>query len=437
MASQLTPRPDAKEKIVASPVSIVERIQSVDILRGFAILGILLVNMSFFNSPQLWQQIYGRPQVDQGIDLVARWIVNFLATSKFYPLFSFLFGFGLSIQVSRAQARGRSVVPLFLRRQMALMFFGLAHALLLWNGDILFPYALLGFVLILFRNAKPRTLLIWVVVLLLIPLLLSIGSVLLTASFASMAGSDSMMLSPGMVPFFPSIAEAIRVYSQGSYGDIFNLRLLEWVLMMVATSFFMFFHILAMFLLGLYAGKRGFFQNTGEHVPFLRNVLRWGLIIGLPCNVFYATALAAGGGGGSQGYLLSAAAQAVVLVGGPAQTLAYIAGGLLLLQKQPWQRRLAPLAAVGRMALSNYLFQTIVCTTIFYSYGLGLYGQVGAAAGLLLSLLIYAIQVPLSNLWLRHFRFGPFEWLWRTLTYLKAQPMRYSSSAPISPQVNP
>ena len=111
-------------------------------------------------------------------------------------------------------------------------------------------------------------------------------------------------------------------------------------------------------------------------------------------------------------------------VGAPALSFFYASAILLLFQRTAWQRHLAPLAAVGRTALSNYLLQSVICTTIFYSYGFGLYGRIGQPAGVALTFLIFALQIPVSVWWLRHFRFGPVEWLWRTLTYGKLQPMR-------------
>jgi uncharacterized protein len=123
--------------------------------------------------------------------------------------------------------------------------------------------------------------------------------------------------------------------------------------------------------------------------------------------------------------LVSLAGQAV---GAPALSLFYMSSIVLLMQRTPWEQRLRPLAPVGRMAISNYLLQTVICTTLFYGYGLGLYGQAGSAAGLLLTVVIFALQVPLSVWWLGHFRFGPVEWLWRSLSYGSRQPMRRPTS---------
>jgi uncharacterized protein len=179
---------------------------------------------------------------------------------------------------------------------------------------------------------------------------------------------------------------------------------------------------LAMFLLGLFAARQHLLDQPDTHAKALRRMLVFGLAIGLPANVFYAIAFAKGEP--LEVDWLWTAGSLALAVGGPALTFAYVAAFTLALRHERARRILQPIAAAGRMALSNYLLQSLICTTIFYSYGLGLYGSVGRAPGLALALVIYAAQVPLSVWWLRRFRFGPAEWLWRCLTYGRIQPMR-------------
>jgi uncharacterized protein len=180
--------------------------------------------------------------------------------------------------------------------------------------------------------------------------------------------------------------------------------------------------VFAMFLLGVYAGRKGIFQGIPGHLPFFRRVFGWGLAVGLTGNLVYATLSEVGNRFVPSP--VSLLAQVGHTYGAPALAVAYGAGLTLLMQRPGWSARLAPLASVGRMALSNYLLQTLVCTTIFYSYGLGLFGSVGPAAGILLTVVIYLAQIPLSVWWLSRFRFGPVEWIWRTLTFGRRQPMR-------------
>jgi uncharacterized protein len=155
-------------------------------------------------------------------------------------------------------------------------------------------------------------------------------------------------------------------------------------------------------------------------------VLRWGLGLGLPLNLLHAVISETTSR--TEPTLLEAVSVTAWAIGAPLLALGYAAGLTVLAQRADWRRRLMPMAAAGRMALSNYLMQSLVCTFIFYGYGLGLFGQIGAAAGLLLTIVIYAIQLPLSVWWLRRFRFGPAEWLWRTLTYGRRQPFRQAGA---------
>jgi uncharacterized protein len=204
-------------------------------------------------------------------------------------------------------------------------------------------------------------------------------------------------------------------------GEIFVWRAVEWLIFLVFSLLGQWLQLLALFLVGMVFVKRGYLQNSAEHLPLFRRGLRLGLGIGLPAN--FIIALLDASGGSAITSVLPALGQAMLLIAGPLLTLGYISAFVLLTQSESWRNRFAPLAAAGRMALSNYLAQSIVCTFIFYSFGLGLYGQVGAFAGLVLSVVIWLMQLPVSMLWLSRFRFGPFEWLWRTLTYGKVQPM--------------
>jgi uncharacterized protein len=158
------------------------------------------------------------------------------------------------------------------------------------------------------------------------------------------------------------------------------------------------------------------------NLPLWRKVFVWGAVLGIIGNLLYVTL--ARTGNPLEPTLISLLGMVGYIIGAPALSLCYASGLVLLTQNERWYARLAPLAAVGRTALSNYLLQTLIATSIFYGYGLGLYGQIGPAFGILLTLAIFGLQIPLSNWWVERFRFGPAEWLWRTLTYGKLQPMR-------------
>ncbi|MDQ3702102.1 MAG: DUF418 domain-containing protein [Chloroflexota bacterium] len=406
------------------PISGAERIQELDVLRGFAIFGILLVNMAFFSTPLIYDLMAGTVRFGAPYDRLATWLIRFLAEAKFYTLFSFLFGLGLFVQMSRAEARGVAFVPLYIRRLLVLLLIGLTHAFLVWSGDILVTYALLGFLLLLFRRRSPRALLWWATAMLAMPLLFyALSTLALAAGGASPEAAAQIERSfRETATSNTARAEAsVRAFGRGTFAEIMAQRtqdtLQSYAFLPLAAP-----NVLAMFLLGLYAGRRGVFRDIPGHLPLIRRVLVWGWGIGLAGNLLYATAQETTNRAVPTG--LGLLAQAGQTLGAPALCLGYAAGLVLLMQQASWRHRLAPLAAVGRMALSNYLLQSLVCTTIFYSYGLGLFGQVGPAAGILLAIVIYLAQVPLSVWWLRRFQFGPAEWLSRSLTYLRRQPIK-------------
>jgi uncharacterized protein len=408
--SEVSAVPTAKPASVAalSPTDLQERIALLDVLRGFAIFGILLFNMSFFSAP-LYLQMAGMEWGSGTGDRATELLIRFFIQGKFYSLFSFLFGLGFAVQMLRAEAKGVRFVPLYRRRLLALLLIGLVHAYLIWMGDILTIYALLGFLLLFFRSRKPKTLLVWAVILLLVPVLLIAGLVAGQASFGS-AKDFAIMVQNSM-----------NAYSQGSFSEIMAQRAGD-ALFVTIGGLFAGPGILAMFLLGAHFGRQQLFQDTASRLFRFRRIWIWGLGLGLVGNLIFTISMEYADPirpsmwtlAGTLGYTF----------GAPGLCFFYISSFVLLWQNPAWQRRLSPLAAVGRMALSNYLFQSIVCTMIFYNYGLGLYGRVGPALGGGLAVVIYAIQIALSRWWLGRFKFGPAEWAWRSLTYGKFQPMR-------------
>lgn len=417
-----------------APVRPSQRILTIDILRGFAIFGILLVNMELFHASALNMVADLNPPATP-LEQLARWFIAFFAEGKFYSIFSFLFGLGMAIQFSRAEERNARFGRFWLRRMLVLLVFGLVHAFLFWTGDILILYAVLGMVLLLWRKARPRTLLIWTVIFLMVPLLLNLALVGLAGLGRMSAGAEAMdqIFQQQIAGYAAAAAEADRIYATGTYLEITAQRARDMVLM-VSIWPFMAFNVLAMMILGLYAGKRHIFDDIPGHLPLLRRVLLWGLVVGLIGNAMYVYF-----GEHSNRAMPSAASFLSIagqIVGAPALALFYMAGLTLLAERANWRQRLRPLADVGRMALTNYLLQTLICTTLFYGYGLGLYGKVGIAGGIVLTLAIYLLQIAFSGWWLHHFRFGPMEWLWRTLTYGQRQPMRLAPPGP-QPAITP
>ena len=283
--SQITPRP------MPAPVQPADRILLVDVLRGFALLGILLVNMDLFSHPAQTLVLPLEPGTPW-YDRAAVWLVLFLAEGKFYSLFSLLFGLGLTLQMARIEGRGARFAPVYARRLVVLLGIGLIHAFLIWIGDILTYYAMLGFLLLLFRKARPRTLLIWAAILIALPLLLNLAFVLLLALGRSVpegAAQIDQALAEQQLVFRAEIERAYQVYANGDFVEITAQRARDMGFLFGGTLFALGANILAMFLVGLYFGKRQVFQQIDEHRPLFRRLLVWGLGIGVIGNVTYAT----------------------------------------------------------------------------------------------------------------------------------------------------
>lgn len=420
-ASELETRPTQ----AVGPVTAAERIQTLDVLRGFALLGILLVNMAYFANPVQYAML---PHIaPTALDWGADWLVRFLAEGKFFSLFSFLFGLGFTIQMARAEAKGVRFIPRYLRRAGVLLIFGLLHGLLLWTGDILLYYAILGLLLLFFRHMKFKWVWTWLVVLALLPaLFVAVGWMMMTLARqdpqAALAVEESIAEQQQL---FQTLGEqAAAIYRNGSYLEVTGQRWRD-LQFMWFISLFMAPSIFAMFLLGSIFGRKGYLHHPAEHVQLFRRLLLWGGLVGLVGNALYATVVINSTRiDTTLPMVLAGFGQAI---GAPLLMLAYVSAITLGMLNPTWQPRLLLLAPVGRMALTNYLLQSLVCTTIFYGYGLGFFGQMGAAVGFALTLLIYLLQIPWSHWWLARFQVGPVEWLWRTLTYGQRQPFRVAA----------
>jgi uncharacterized protein len=421
--------------VEAGPVPAQERLPVLDILRGFALFGILLVNMGLFKAPVSIETVTATTAAGS-LDQFVAYAIDLLAEGKFFTLFSFLFGLGFALQLDRAEQRGANGVSRFVRRLLALLVIGLAHAVFLWNGDILATYALLGLLLIPFRRRPSRTIIRWAVGLLVgMTLLAGAGVGVIEVMRFDPAGRAAITVAEAeaLATARAEAARQLAVYRDGSYADALGDRLgiPQGMLFILVTQSV---PILAMFLLGLYAGRHGILTDIGAHRAVLRRVRTWGLLLGLLAGVLIVLAKA-------RLDLFSSLLAGIFLnhtLAGPLLALGYAATLALLAQDGGWLRRLAPLGAAGRLALTNYLLQSLVCTTLFYGYGFGLFGQVGVAAGVLLTAGIYALQLVWSVWWLCHFQIGPAEWLLRTLTYYgRAQPLRRRLQPSVADQATP
>jgi uncharacterized protein len=392
----------------SGPLAVDERIDLLDILRGFALFGILVVNMAVFKSPLIGIE----PPTDL-FNRAAVWLIAFAFETKFYVLFSFLFGYGLSVQIDRAEARGVAIAPRYLRRLVGLFLLGIAHAFLLYIGDILVAYALIGVVLFLMRRRSSRALLVTAALL--------VGSTaaffLLVGLLVLATGGIEGGVDTGGTAQITAITEAYR----GDPGAVIAQRARDYPMTLAFAIIIQGPTVLAMFLVGLWAGRREIVARSADYLAPLRRLRLIGLAVGVPGAIVWATYEAVNGTDFTPNFLFAAA---VNFATAPLLTVVYATTIILLCAAPAWRRRLGFLAPVGRLALSNYLLQSLVGSLIFTGYGLGLFGRVGAAAGLALSVAICAAQIPLSSWWSRHFLFGPAEWLLRSFTYLRAQPFR-------------
>lgn len=401
------------------PISSKDRIEVVDVLRGIAVGGILIGNMQWFSG-------YGMapPEIASTLpvyDQITRYLVHVFIEGKFYSLFSFLFGFGFALQIARAEERGDTKASVFKRRLFWLLVIGLLHGFLLWAGDILSVYALVGFVLLLFRRKSNESLLKWAAALIIFPVLFYILGFVLFVSFAPSDIAATIRASQA-----DSWKHAVNTVSNAGYLQIiseYNLqyivgRYIGLILQMRLPK------ILAMFLIGVYAYRRGIFQNLSEHKALIRRVLVYGLTIGVIGNLlFAAVAKSEADVPPSAMGLLGVVLYAFSV---PALALGIAALVATLWQKGTWQKILGVFAPAGRVALTNYLTQTVVCILIFYGYGLGYFGKFGAVRSTLLALGVFTTQIMISTLWLKYFAYGPIEWIWRQLTYGRRLNLRRS-----------
>src|SRR5215510_13160608 len=369
------------------PVPPSERILALDVLRGFALFGVLLAYA-------LWN--LGNPPWDtySKADSILQFALATLVDTKAYTLFAFLFGLGFSMQLTRAETRGASIVPVYCRRLLALLLIGLAHALLLRNGDILVPYSVMGFFLLLFRNASNKTLAVGAIIGLIYPYLAR-GAWNLTG-----------------IPF-PQRPEM--------EGASYLAENFAWIRYWYSTAITSWPASLPMFFFGLYMGRRRILEKMADDRRSLWRVLAIGLGVGvlafagrMPLLMMKENPFLYFAPRMTLGLLWSAHAWGFAAF--------YASLLLLLLQKQSWRQWLSPLSAVGRMALTNYLLQAIIIVPV--CIGFSLFGRVTPSLGVLLALAVWSAQVTASVWWLRSFRFGPAEWLWRSLTYGRLQPMR-------------
>lgn len=373
------------------------RVRMIDTIRGFSLLGILISNMLIFQ-----YGIYGKDEMEHfdpsKLDVMTHKLLTVFVEGSFMPIFMFLFGYSLFKLRESLVQRGLRPGPALVRRFLLLMGFGLLHSVLLWEGDILLAYGVTGFVLLLFVNRKVKTLLIWGIALCSVMLLIGL--------------LPDEQTTEGIARMSEYVERSISVYGGGSHAEIMDFRLNEdplglplgVILVSVVLTPLM---LLPMFVFGIAAARNQRFHNPLRERRANARLAALFVPIGLGLK-----AVAVWQASTSWSY-------ALIILGGLVLALGYIftmAAGLGSVSKR--NVVISAFEAIGRMSMTNYIMQTVICTTIFYGYGLGWFGDIGVLNGLLLALAIYSTQAIVTSFMLRWFKNGPLERLLRMWTYL-------------------
>ncbi|MBP6597566.1 MAG: DUF418 domain-containing protein [Arenimonas sp.] len=425
------------------PLQQSERLVSLDIIRGVALFGILLMNITAFGLPNAYSDptVYGGAQ---GADLWAWWIITMFFEGTQRGLFSLLFGAGVILLTSRLEARGGESADIYFRRNLWLVVFGVVHGfVLLWTGEILFYYGVTALFVYAFRNAQPRTLLAVALAGLLFNAAWNLADaragIKLHAQWQqaeaakatgaeltheqSAAADEWRDLVADMKPDAGALQATIDA-KRGSYFTVMRHQAPELVHNQSWWLYRYFFDIFSMMLIGMAAFRLGLLQLGHARKPYYW-MIGLGYGIGLPVNYMETSHLLA-----SDFSILSRLQVEVSYdVGRLAMTSGHL--GMLMLfcnaNLLGWLKR--RLAAVGQMALSNYISHSIICAFVFYGFGLALFGQLARHQLYYLVFAIWIFQLIVSPIWLARFRFGPLEWLWRSLTYGRRQPMRRGAAS--------
>lgn len=391
----------------AQPVSEKKRLYWIDAARGFAVFGIFIVNIGAFSAPYFrygGEDIYWQSPVDQ----VTLAIIDIFFQASFYTLFSILFGFG--IQLMNESFARKSLQPhiYLLRRLGALIGFGMIHAFVIWHGDILLSYGVIGLLLLLFLKRTDQTWIAWIVIL--------FGGSTVFFTFLLYLVRDYLN-----IPNTNAIESALERYQSSNLFVIWEQNYTDWLANNGVFGFLILsITLLPLFLIGMYIARKRWLHEPHRFQPFLQKL--WLLLL----IVFIS--FKAGP------YLFGNPAWFGIVqdnIGGAASALFYIVSIALVAQQAIGQKLLAPLVAVGRMAFTNYILQSVISFILFYGAGFGWYGTIRPLEGVLIAAVLFIVQVALSNWWLRRYLYGPLEWVWRSFTYGEKQPFKRKGKQPV------
>lgn len=372
-----------------------KRIQMIDGLRGFSLFGILLANLLIFQYGMFGKdkmELFSLSAVDQSFYTFTKIFVE----GSFMPIFTFMFGYSLMMMRQQFINKELGVKWRLFRRFCALMILGLLHGIFLWEGDILFLYGMMGIFLLIFVNRKAKTILVWIV-LFFLPLVI----------LMLMPGEEEILVDSALEIAY--INETTEIYQTGTYTDIKNYRnesedpisksMTDTEMLVIV--FMAPLMIAPMFLFGMFAGKKQFFFNVENKKKIYWIGTLFGLILGLGMKIYGYVQVNAG----------------FSMIGGTVLSVGYISLIALFYSWRPSLRLFTYFENVGKLSLTNYMMQTVICTTIFYGYGFGLFAKIGVFKAVLLGVLIFIMQMAASALYLQHFRYGPLEKIVRIGTY--------------------
>lgn len=386
-----------------------------DALRGFALLGIFIVNTPGFTNPHPegpGQWIF--PEADKVMFFVHTWLIE----GKFYSIFSLLFGWGIALQVSRIDN-----ISIIWRRLFFMFLLGSVHLLLIWSGDIITFYAIMGVFLLMLRKLPNKYLLIIGISLILSPILfyyLRMNFPLFR--FPSEKLNEFGMFLDENILGMTKPEEFEKLLRNGSAWDLikfnfdgFPYRFADLLFQNRGVK------VLGMFLIGFVVGQSGFFRSAVQHPYYLWIIAGIGLTMGMPFNYYYAAIKEAGSG--YYQFKTEGLYQTIYYaLGVMPLAIAYVALLALLFRASIGQRILMVFAKAGKMAFSTYVAQSLTNIFVFYGIGLGLMGKMGAIAWTVYALVVFIFQIIVATIWLRYFQYGPLEWAWRSMTYNKVQP---------------
>ncbi|MFA1818979.1 DUF418 domain-containing protein [Virgibacillus oceani] len=384
----------------ASPINEKNRLVWIDAARGFAIFGIFIVNILGFSAPYF---LYGGAEDvwTSPIDQFIQAIIDIFFQASFYTLFSFLFGFSIQLMTDRLAEKNIAFYMILLRRLIVLIGFGFIHSFLLWHGDILLSYGIIGLLLLFFLQVRSRTILMW-------------GMVLLSVT----VGLFTLLLYQvrDHLDWYSvaAVSQAFENYQESSLLVILSQNYNDWVYANGGIAYLPLAGILLpLFLFGMYAARQRIFHEPKKHLSLLKRLwyISFVLFIAFKLGPYFY------GNPTWFSYIQDN-------IGGTASAIFYLLSITIMAQTELGKKLIKPFIYVGRMALTNYVFQSVISFTLFYGVGFGLYGSVSPTIGVVIVMIVFIFQVFFSKWWFQRFRFGPLEWVWRTLTYLKKQPLR-------------